>query len=58
MKITEIGCTCGDDDDTAGVARVHEIAFVDEADTGAAVKRRDDGRVAEDGGRVLDRRDV
>ena len=37
---------------------MHEVAFVNEADTGSSAERCDDRRVAEDRGRIFDGRDI
>ena len=53
------GVKLRDDHDPRGVARVHDVALVHEADAGAAIQRRGDGGVGElhagviDGGRVV-----
>ncbi len=45
-----------DDDDAGGILRLHQVAFVDQADAGAAGDRRDDVGVGEDGARIVDHR--
>ena len=46
----------GEHHQPAGVGRAHHIADVDQADAGAAVDRRGDLGVAENGARIVDRR--
>ena len=46
----------GDDDDAGDVLRLHQVAFVDQPDAGAAGDRRDDVGIGEDGARIVDHR--